>query len=105
MKRCPECGFRADDKTCPLCGVKMVPLTAAAKELRTHNHRQTGETCVLPNQKPVKPPVSRPKQNPTPAEEHTNRWRTAGSATPVNPKVWQTVLVIIVVILFRACAA
>lgn len=48
MKRCPDCGFRANDDVCPLCGVKMRGYSAP---VRTHVHSQPGERCVLPNQK------------------------------------------------------
>ena len=62
MKRCPECGFRANDKVCPLCGVKMRDLPGAAQDIKTHTHKQSGERCALPNQerKPIRPVVREP---------------------------------------------
>ena len=41
MKRCPDCGFRANDQMCPLCGVRM----KEDPNLRTHVHAQSGERC------------------------------------------------------------
>ena len=87
MKRCPECGFRANDKNCPLCGVRMQSIAGAARELQTHTHRQDGEKCVLPNQKqPVRPQQEK-----------------KSSTAKMPPKFVQIVFVIIIVILLRAC--
>lgn len=47
MRRCPDCGFRANDTVCPLCGVRM---SFQGLPLNTHAHTQRGERCVLPNQ-------------------------------------------------------
>ena len=41
MKRCPECGFRTEDKYCPLCGVRTREM-----EVLTHVHGE-GEECML----------------------------------------------------------
>ena len=96
MKRCPECGFRADDNTCPLCGVRMRPVQIASKELKTHAHRQTGERCVLPNQcrQPSRQPVK------------TGPERKPEKKTPqvgLPPKLLP-VLVVILIAMLRACA-
>ena len=87
MKRCPECGFRAEDKTCPLCGVRMQTLGGAAREIQTHSHGQTGEKCVLPNQKqPVRPQQEK-----------------KSSGTKMPPKFVQIVFFVIIAVLLRAC--
>ncbi len=87
MKRCPECGFRAEEKVCPLCGVRMQTMAGASRELQTHAHRQSGEKCALPNQKQP----TMPKQ-----EKKT-------SATKAPPKFVQAIFFIILAILLRAC--
>lgn len=86
MKRCPECGFRAKDDTCPLCGVRM---RSIAKTPNTHAHNQPGEKCVLPRQE--KKTVNIP----------TARERSRGKSG--NPLI--TIAVIVLIILFRSCAA
>ncbi len=87
MKRCPECGFRAEDHVCPLCGVRMQTMAGASRELQTHTHRQSGEKCALPNQKqPVR----------------TQQEKKA-SAAKAPPKFAQIVFFIILAILLRAC--
>ena len=87
MKRCPECGFRANDTVCPLCGVRMQSIAGASRELQTHTHRQTGEKCTLPNQKqPVGPQQEK---------------KTAAGKVP--SKFVQAIFFIILVILLRAC--
>ena len=98
MKRCPECGFRADDHTCPLCGVRMRNLPGEALEQKTHVHRQQGEQCTLPNRKPEQQ-VSKIEE----AGGHRNRWRSAGSTAPVFSKIWQIIAVVLIAVLFRAC--
>ena len=60
MKRCPECGFRADDTVCPLCGVKM---QRTSEPVATHKHTQSGETCMLPEKE--KSEQKRNNKNPT----------------------------------------
>ena len=61
MKRCPDCGFRANDVVCPLCGVRM----QAAPEIQTHVHRQTGERCgVSVKEKDRRPDQFRPAAKP-----------------------------------------
>ena len=102
MKRCPDCGFRANDTVCPLCGVRMRDLPGAARSLDTHTHRQTGEKCVLPNQKPERRPVEYRSPGTT---ERKTKGKNSKSAVRVSPKVWQTILVVLIVILFRACTA
>lgn len=86
MKQCPECGFRANDTICPLCGVRM---RAIAKTPNTHAHNQPGEKCVLPRQE--KKTVNIP----------TARERSRGKSG--NPLI--TIAVIVLIILFRSCAA
>lgn len=87
MKRCPECGFRADDTVCPLCGVRMQSIAGASSEIQTHVHRQTGEKCALPNQKqPVRPQQEKKK-----------------TAAKVPGKFVQAVFFIIIALLLRAC--
>ena len=90
MRRCPDCGFRANDTTCPLCGVKMKPLPAAEKELQTHAHKQAGESCTLPNSMPVK-------------QISTQKKAKTKNSMPINPKMIQAILVLVIVVLFRAC--
>lgn len=102
MKRCPDCGFRANDTVCPLCGVRMRDLPGAARELNTHTHRQVGEECVLPNQKRERNPVE--YRSPATAERKT-REKNFKSTVRISPKVWQSILIVLIAILFRACAA
>ena len=59
MKRCPDCGFRAEESHCPLCGVRMQHTGAP---VRTHDHTQQGEKCMLPNRESP----AAPKQTGTP---------------------------------------
>ena len=89
MKRCPECGFRANDKVCPLCGVKMRDLPGAAQDIKTHTHKQSGERCALPNQerKPVK--TQRKAEKKTPQVQF--------------PPKLLPVLVVILIALLRSC--
>jgi len=56
MKRCPECGFRADDTRCPLCGVKMQAMFGY--EAKLHAHSEEKETCGF--SEPEKPTVHPP---------------------------------------------
>ena len=103
MKRCPECGFRANDKTCPLCGVKMRELSGAARELKTHAHKQDGEKCVLPNQerKPVRPSV---REQPSPRVQERPERKPEKKTPQVNisPKMLP-VLAVILIALLRGC--
>lgn len=67
MRRCPECGFRANEQTCPLCGVRMQQTGAP---VQTHTHAQSGERCVLPNREPARqntPQNGRKKSGGTPS--------------------------------------
>ena len=90
MKRCPECGFRANDNTCPLCGVRMVGYTAP---VQTHSHAQTGERCVLPN-----------REQPVVKQEHEKTYQPQSSRRDQNPKgVLITIVVIILISLLRSC--
>lgn len=95
MKRCPECGFRADDRICPLCGVRMRDLPGAAKSLQTHVHQQSGEACALPNRERRKTMIP-----PTAGKRSARQ-----SAKPGAAKVLPTILVVVIALLFRACAA
>ena len=95
MKRCPECGFRANDHTCPLCGVRMRALPDAAQDLRTHVHRQTGENCVLPNQERQKR-----FSPPTPSARKQKK-----QEKKPNTQVLQIIAAVIIFLLFRACAS
>ena len=88
MKRCPDCGFRAKDDICPLCGVRMKSVSAP---IRTHTHIQPGEKCVLPRQE--KKPI------PMPTARETKR-QTKGKPS------WVSILVIIILFnIIRSCAA
>ena len=87
MRRCPDCGFRADDTVCPLCGVRMQTVSGASRQIQTHTHQQTGEKCVLPNQK-------------QPVRSQQEKKKSAGKAPP---KFVQVVFFIILAILLRAC--
>ena len=53
MKRCPDCGFRVkapEVRTCPLCGVRMLPdPNGQTVQYRTHVH-ENKKDCMLPNQ-------------------------------------------------------
>lgn len=88
MKRCPDCGFRAKDDICPLCGVRM---KAVPGKIQTHAHTQPGEKCTLPRQeqKPIQIPTAR----------DTNR-------KPQGKGSWVSVVVIIILFnIIRSCAA
>lgn len=58
MRRCPECGFRANDTVCPLCGVRM----GHVNNVPTHTHTGAGERCVLPNREPYRPVPKQPER-------------------------------------------
>lgn len=94
MKRCPECGFRAKDHICPLCGVRMTNVSAAKRTLDTHAHRQPGEDCMLPQKekRTIKMPTARDTQ------------RQSGGKDAKN-KLVSVIVVIIIAILVRACDA
>ena len=89
MKRCPDCGFRAKDEVCPLCGVRMKSVPSASRTLDTHAHDRPGERCLLPEKekKTFTMPTARERQ----------RQKT--------PNMVSLIAVIIVAILMRACAA
>lgn len=87
MKRCPDCGFRAKDDICPLCGVRMKSVSAPAQ---IHTHTQPGEKCVLPRQE---------KTVYIPAARERNR-QTKGKTN------WVSIVVIIILFnIIRSCAA
>ena len=92
MKRCPECGFRAKDNICPLCGVRMTGISAAGRTLDTHVHRQPGEDCMLPKkeERTIKMPTARDTQ------------RRSGGKNEAN-KLVSVIVVIVIAILMRAC--
>ena len=96
MKRCPECGFRAADTMCPLCGVKMCVDPAP---IQTHTHSQAGERCTLPNRTrmPVKP---------LPTKEETYRPERTGTRrqSRATPNFGAVAFIVIVFILLRSCA-
>ena len=103
MKRCPECGFRANDKTCPLCGVRMRDLPGAAPELNTHNHNQSGEQCVLPNQKQPRRPAGNPEMpKPRPQPQPERRPEKKVPQLNISPKLLP-VLAVILIALLRGC--
>ncbi len=87
MNQCPECGFRAKDTICPLCGVRMRPFV---KRPDTHIHSQRGEKCALPRQeRTIKMPTAR----------EVNR-QTKGKTN------WVSILAVIVIaILLHSCSA
>lgn len=91
MRRCPECGFRANDTVCPLCGVHM---TGYVAPVQTHNHKQTGERCVLPN-----------REQPAVRQETERTYRPQSDRNKSqNPKGALTVvLVIILISVLRSC--
>ena len=96
MKRCPECGFRANDTTCPLCGVKM---RGTAAPIQTHTHAQQGERCVLPNQKKgTGAPDPKAEQAYKPEQTSSQRHRRE------KPSFGVAVFLIIMFILLRSCA-
>ena len=61
MKRCPDCGFRAKDNICPLCGVRM----QNDPTINTHAHNQTGERCGVTPKETRGPEQTRPAENKT----------------------------------------
>lgn len=92
MKRCPECGFRAEDNICPLCGVRMTGISTAGRTLDTHVHRQPGEDCMLPKkeERTIKMPAARDTQ------------RRSGGKNEAS-KLVSVIVVIVIAILMRAC--
>jgi len=94
MKRCPECGFRANDKICPLCGVKMRELAGTARQITTHVHKQSGEQCALPNRERTAP-QPRPNME-KPAPKKTPKTQLPGKLLPV--------LVVLLFVMLRSCA-
>lgn len=94
MKRCPDCGFRANDEICPLCGVRM---RGSNTPVQTHTHTQTGERCVLPNR----------EQSVGDRETHKSQYHPQRSGKKTNGTPSRVVIAIAVVILigvFRSCA-
>lgn len=88
MRRCPDCGFRAEDSVCPLCGTKMGRITAT---VQTHTHTQQGERCLLPEQERSAPKreVTRP---------------TARGRSQQQPGAFGVVVAIIILIsVLRSC--
>lgn len=88
MKRCPACGFRADDQTCPLCGVRM---HADGASVQTHAHQQKGERCALPNREA---PQQKEEQYHPQNSRRSARGNTSASAV---------IVVIILFMLLRGC--
>lgn len=97
MKRCPECGFRADDRICPLCGVRMQGQTGVAREIKTHTHKQTGERCALPNQErePVRPTMRKTVRTEKKPERKTPQVHVPAKLIPV--------LIVLLFTLLRSC--
>ena len=96
MKRCPECGFRATDHTCPLCGVRM---TAYHGNVQTHSHTQQGEHCVLPNrEQPVQQKREQENKDYTPQTGNTRR-------TASVPSFFYVIVLLIVFSVLRSCIA
>ena len=91
MKRCPECGFRANDTVCPLCGVRMQGYSAP---ISTHTHRQGGEKCVLPNRENPKTDV--PKNETYNPQRNTTR-RSTPSGTAI------AIIVIVLISVLKNC--
>lgn len=92
MKRCPECGFRANDTVCPLCGVRM---TGGSSPVQTHSHTQTGEKCVLPNRER---PTSERENRET---ERPGSHRKRNGTTPSS--LVTTIIVIVLISMLRSC--
>lgn len=88
MRRCPECGFRADDQICPLCGVRMQHTGASIK---THTHQQQGEYCTLTNKET-------PKRD---THYHPENSRRKKTTTPSGFVI--AVVVIVLISMLRSC--
>ena len=88
MKRCPECGFRANDGICPLCGVRM---QADGVSVQTHTHQQKGERCALPNREV---PQQRKEEYRPQDSRRAARGNTSASAV---------IVVIVLFLLLRGC--
>ena len=86
MKRCPECGFRANENSCPLCGVRMQTVDAP---MQTHAHQQKGEKCALPNRE-----ATEQKERYQPRSRGKSR---SGTSAPA------IVVVIVLFLLLRSC--
>lgn len=101
MRRCPDCGFRTEDKVCPLCGVKTKNV-----EIPVHTHSQRGETCSLPNQKPVSKPTVQP---PKPVNQNSPQKPTYVRKTGKRKgelEGWQIGLIVVVLfVVLRACGS
>ena len=92
MRRCPDCGFRANDTVCPLCGVRMQGYSAP---ISTHEHRQSGERCVLPNHENRK--TDAPKKG-TYNPQQNSRRRSTPSGTVI------AIIAIILISVLKNCA-
>ena len=104
MKRCPECGFRAEDTICPLCGVKMKPEKAAQETLQTHAHTQAEERCSV-EQKPYRParntdPIVDTGRHPVSSQERQSA-RTPGLTAKL---VWVLTILILYFVLQSMCS-
>ena len=68
MKYCAACGYRLPDfeRECPLCGGRLKN-TAGDQAAPVHTHREAGEQCILPNQRPSPAPAQKPVQQRRPA--------------------------------------
>lgn len=105
MRRCPECGFRADDTICPLCGVKMRPEPAAdaAIQTQTHTHTETGEHCGVEQKKAAPRPEQYRPEHQNGSRQQAGRQKA--SANGQKPILLWVVLVIVFYVLLNACSA
>ena len=104
MKRCPECGVRADDRVCPLCGVRMRELPAAAGAMQTHVHQESGERCgVSPNKTDRKPESPRPATTDAPVQQQSG-WEYDSVRNAVK-YIWKGIGIVMAFIIFlNACS-
>lgn len=103
MRRCPECGFRADDTICPLCGVRMRPEPAADAAVQTHVHTEAGEHCGVEQKKAApRPEEYRPERQSTTRQQPEKEKRASGGAKPI---VLWVVIAIVFYVLLNACNA
>lgn len=103
MRRCPECGFRADDSICPLCGVRMRPEPAADASLQTHTHAESGERCGVERKKAAPRPEQYRPERQSGSRQQQGRQKT--SANGQKPILLWVVLVIVFYVLLNSCSA
>ena len=96
MRRCPDCGFRTEDKVCPLCGVK-----TKETDIPVHTHTQKGETCRLPNQTRMDVPRPQPVK---PVQQSGQKPQYVRKNGQKELPLWQLLLILVaVVIVMRSC--